>query len=413
VNPDANTPLPSPHPSGNPSGNPSDSPSGTGGRAGFWSGLRGALQRPVHARPGVLGVDDPKWLVVAACYIAAVALMALDPWFGEEAFTYTQGVFVVVLAVLIVAGIAWESCLLGRPRGVNLVLHIGLIAPVTLLIGRFVGRTGSLRDQSLLDQIWHSATWANRAWDLMPDWIVDVFRSPFVLILILFVSLAFTQRAANRRIGLLLVAFLIPGINAFANPPAPSGSFTLGMACLAVGLWLQAYPYAKVAAQQNVLQRLKPVRDSKELQCSLRLAKQALDEGFVSEEAALSVVQRTYGDQTTIGSDDVREMTRALTHRLVREHRVLELHGDERGYFLVPNPTMYEIESLLDEVTGLLRKTVLTLVAICWLLSPIDLFPDFVPLVGVLDDVLIGLIGAGQWADKLPRRRGLAHVTRQ
>jgi len=388
------------------------SPRDAGG-GGFWSRLRGALQQPVHARPGILGIDDPKWLVAAACYIAAVALMALDPWFGEEAFTYTQGVFVVVLAVLIVSGIAWESCLLGRPRGVNLVLHIGLIAPVTLLIGRFVGRPGSLRDQGLLDQIWHTATWANRAWDLMPAWIVDVFRSPFVLILILFVSLAFTQRAANRRIGLLLVAFLIPGINAFANPPAPSSSFALGLACLAAGLWLQAYPYAKIAAQQNVLQRLKPVRDSKELQCSLRLAKQALDEGFVSEEAALSVVQRTYGDQATVGSDEVREMTRALTHRLVREHRVLELHGDERGYYLVPNPMMFEIESLLDEVAGLLRKTVITLVALCWLLSPIDLFPDFVPLVGVLDDVLIGLIGAGQWADKLPRRRRMNQATRQ
>jgi len=389
-------------------------PSPGGPRSGgLWSWFGRAMKRPVHSRPGVIGIDDPKWLVVAACYIAAVALMALDPWFGEESFTYTQGVFVVVLAVLIVSGIAWESCLLGRPRGVNLVLHLGLIAPVTLLIGRFVGRPGSLRDQGLLDQIWNTATWANRAWDLMPDWIVDVFRSPFVLILILIVSLAFTQRAANRRIGLLLVAFLIPGVNAFANPPAPSTTFTLGLVCLAAGLWLQAYPYAKIAAQQNVLQRLKPVHDSKELQCSLRLAKQALEEGFVSEEAALSVVQRTYGDQATIGSDEVREMTRTLTHRLVREHRVLELHGDERGYFLVPNPMVFEIESLLDEVASLLRKCVLTLVAVCWLLSPVDLFPDFVPLVGVLDDVLIGLIGAGQWADKLPGRRRLMQSTRQ
>jgi hypothetical protein len=88
---------------------------------------------------GVLGVRDPKWIFVALCYIAAIAFMGLDPWYGDKLFTYNQGLFVGVLAILIVAGFCWESYLLGRPSGINLVLHCVLMVPVALLIGRIAG----------------------------------------------------------------------------------------------------------------------------------------------------------------------------------------------------------------------------------------------------------------------------------
>lgn len=359
------------------------------------------------SRPGVIGIDDPKWILVAAAYIAAIALMALDPWFGDDMFSYSQGIFVVLLAFIVVAGVAWESCLLGRPKGINLVLQIVLIAPATLFIGRIIGTPSSLRDPGPIMRVWETLTWAQRAMDLIPPWVMDIFRSPYALLLILIVSLAFTQRSANRRVGLLIVAFLIPLINSFAHPPSPSTSFMLGMVCLWVGVWLQSYPYLNIAAEQQVLNRLHAVRDEQELTCSLRLAKQALEDGFVSEEATLAIVQRTFGDTHQLTPDEVRQVGRALSQRLVREHRVLELHGDERGFFLVPNPGLYNMESLLDEVAGILRKTILTVIGLLWLLSPVDLLPDFVPIVGVLDDVLIGLIGAGQWVNKLPGRHRL------
>ena len=40
---------------------------------------------------GVIGIRDPKWIFVALCYLAAIALMGLDPWFGDKHFTYNQG----------------------------------------------------------------------------------------------------------------------------------------------------------------------------------------------------------------------------------------------------------------------------------------------------------------------------------
>ena len=88
---------------------------------------------------GVAGIGDPKWIAVSLCYIAAIALMGQDPWYGDKYFTYNQGIFVGILAVLMVAGFCWEIYLLGRPGGINFVLHCLLILPVALLIGRVAG----------------------------------------------------------------------------------------------------------------------------------------------------------------------------------------------------------------------------------------------------------------------------------
>jgi len=52
-----------------------------------------------------------------------------------------------------------------------------------------------------------------------------------------------------------------------------------------------------------------------------------------------------------------------------------------------------------------IRKIILTTVAVVWLISPIDLLPDSVPVLGAIDDALITLVGAAQWLDTFKRRR--------
>ena len=130
---------------------------------------------------GVLGVRDPKWIFVALCYIAAIAFMGLDPWYGDKLFTYNQGLFVGVLAILIVAGFCWESYLLGRPSGINLVLHCVLMVPVALLIGRIAGLPAAPETSygflgQFKDYIYGLADSAGVG-SLIPAWIQDVFRN--------------------------------------------------------------------------------------------------------------------------------------------------------------------------------------------------------------------------------------------
>jgi uncharacterized membrane protein YkvA (DUF1232 family) len=81
------------------------------------------------------------------------------------------------------------------------------------------------------------------------------------------------------------------------------------------------------------------------------------------------------------------------------------MHGDERGLFLIPYAHMFKIDSIFDEIAVWIRKIILTGLVIVWLVSPIDFFPDSIPIIGALDDALIALVGAGQWMDTFRRRR--------
>jgi hypothetical protein len=219
---------------------------------------------------------------------------------------------------------------------------------------------------------------------IIPLWIQDVFRSPGILLLIFFTSIAFTQKKANRRFALVAIAFLIPALQTLSHDPRPSPAFGLGFMALLVGIILQFNQYGNIIGQQNILRRLHAVDDLLEYKCSLRIAKRTVEDGFITEDSVLAVVQREYGKQQQLNAQTLRAIAQAISHRLVREHRILELYGDERGFFLIPYPDMLSVESLFDEIAVWIRKIIITGIAVIWLLSPIDLFPDSIPVLGAV-----------------------------
>jgi len=370
---------------------------------------KGDITAAPPAKAGVAGIYDPKWIFIALCYIGAIALMGQDPWYGDRQFTYNQGVFVGILAFLIVAGFCWESYLLGRPGGINLILQFLLIIPLALFIGRIAGLP--LAPETAYGFLGQLKGYASNLKDemgftsLVPLWIRDVFRNPGILLLIFFTAIAFTQQKSSRRFALILVAFLIPLVQTLSHDPKPSISFGIGCLIMLTGIALQNSRYGNIVAQQNILSRLQAVDDRSELKCSLRISKRAAEEGFITEDGVLAIVHREYGK--TAGTDQltVRAIAQAISYRLVREHRILELHGDERGFFLTPYAGIFRIDSIFDEIAVWIRKIILTGLVIIWLISPIDLFPDAIPILGSIDDALITLIGAGQWLDTIRRRR--------
>jgi hypothetical protein len=360
-------------------------------------------------RAGISGIGDPKWIAVALLYIAAVALMGQDPWYGDKYFTYNQGIFVGILAILLVAGFCWEIYLLGRPAGINLVLHCLLIVPVALLIGRIAGLPPSPESSyGLLGRLKDYVVTLKDAagiGSILPVWIQDIFRNPGILLLIFFTAIAFTQKKAGRRFALVVVAFIVPVMQTLSHEPRPNLAFEVGSVAMLIGIVLQFSKYGDIIGQQNILNRLHAVDDRLEYKCSLRIAKRTLEDGFITEDGVLAVVQREYGRQNDLDSLTIRGIAQAISHRLVREHRILELYGDERGFFLIPCEAILKVDSLFDEIAVWTRKIIITGIAVVWLISPIDLFPDSVPVLGAVDDALISLIGAAQWLDTIKRRK--------
>jgi hypothetical protein len=171
------------------------------------------------------------------------------------------------------------------------------------------------------------------------------------------------------------------------------------------GIGAQYSKYGDLVGQQNILSRLRTVDDRTEFKCSLRISKQAVEEGYVTEDGVVAVVQREYSKHFELEPLTIRAIAQAVSHRLVREHRILQLHGDERGFFLIPYPAISKIDSIFDEIAMWIRKILLTGIVIIWLISPIDFFPDSIPIIGAIDDAVIALVGAGQWMDTFRRRQ--------
>jgi hypothetical protein len=369
------------------------------------------IKRPLDSGRwnGIAGIRDPKWIAVALLYLAAVALMGQDPWYGDKYFTYNQGIFVGILAILLIAGFCWEVYLLGRPAGINLVLHCLLIVPVALLIGRIAGLPPAPESSyGLLGRLKdYMVTLKDAAGigSILPVWLQDVFRNPGILLLIFFIAIAFTQKKAGRRFALVVVAFIVPVMQILSHEPRPTLAFGLGAVAMLVGIVLQFSKYGDIVGQQNVLNRLHAVDDRLEYKCCLRIAKRTMEDGFITEDGVLAVVQREYGKQDDLDAPTIRGIAQAISHRLVREHRILELYGDERGFFLIPCPAILKVDSLFGEIAVWIRKILITGIAVIWLISPIDLIPDSVPVLGAVDDVLISLVGAAQWLDTIKRRK--------
>jgi len=276
---------------------------------------------------------------------------------------------------------------------------IGRIAGLPASPETSYGFLGKIKDYTL------SVTDAIGVGNIVPDWIQDVFRNPGILILILFTAMAFTQQKANRRFALIVVAFLIPSMQTLSHDPRPSLTFGIGFLALLAGIGLQYSRYGDLVGEQNILTRLRTVDDRLELKCSLRISKRATEDGYISEDGVFAVVQREYSKQFELEPLAIRGIAQSISHRLVREHRVLELHGDERGFFLVPYPAIFKIDSIFDEIAMWIRKILLTAIVLIWLISPIDIFPDSIPILGAIDDAVITLVGAGQWLDTFKRRQ--------
>jgi len=82
-----------------------------------------------------------------------------------------------------------------------------------------------------------------------------------------------------------------------------------------------------------------------------------------------------------------------VVNRLVNEHGILSIQGSSEGLLLLPSANLNVQESLLSQLGMWPRTIILALIALTWLILPLDAVPDTIPFVGLLDDAAILLLG--------------------
>jgi hypothetical protein len=365
-------------------------------------------------------------LAVILLYVAAARLMIRDPWFSGEMFLWRQSSILVILGLLVVLTMAFEWHLLGVSKRLNLVAQLVLAYPFTIFLARLLGRPWNEGGaDSLLARAFGLARAAADTFGLtafIPTWLADAFASPgTTLVLLAFCLVTVVCQSPGARIGGTVALMLVPLAVACAQPPFPSRSFLVGLGCMVAGMGLQYANVTKYYRDRTILDRLRHVTDEAARRASLRLITRAWDTGRLSEATAEGIVRQVYGasagggEGALPGSDSAaqpRDITRLLVHDLVTTHGLLDVRHNAEGIFLVPAADTGGHDEILEQVARFPRIMLVLLLAVVWVLMPVDLLPDAIPLVGAIDDVVIMSLASwpvGQlFGQQLPLSRRLS-----
>lgn len=354
-------------------------------------------------------------LAVLLLYVGAARLMIRDPWFSGEMFLWRQSSILVILGLLVVLTMAFEWHLLGVAKRLNLVAQLVLAYPFTIFLARLLGRPWNEGGaDSLLARVVGLARAAADTFGLtglVPAWLADAFASPgTTLVLLAFCLVTVVCQSPGARIGGTVALMLVPLAVACAQPPFPSRSFLVGAGCMVAGMWLQYADVTKYYRDRTILDRLRHVTDEAARRASLRLVTRAWDTGRLGEATAEGIVRQVYaGLADGPAAAETRDITRLLVHELVTTHGLLDVRHNTEGIFLVPAAAAAGHDEILEQVARFPRIMLVTILAVVWVLMPIDLLPDAIPLVGAIDDVVIMSLASwplGQLlGQQLPLRR--------
>ena len=301
-----------------------------------------------------------------------------------------------LISFVIIATVCWEWKLLGNPSKPGpLVAHLMMFVAVFFMVNALYSQGEDTR--SLLGRTVDGFAWLSGAIAGVPDVVFDVIRSPSVALLFLGICLALAVPRRIWAVGLLV------GISGLAIAWGLSkgvimypGWFGCGMVLLGAGIMVMKRNFRLETFWNEVRKRLtgdEAVRGDLELK--IRLLRKLEKEGrpLDPEECAGCVARAVALDET---DPAVREATGRIARQMVFQDGLAELDESGGKLSLALNPALFVAEDGDDVWTAIARVpkvVIVLLIATLWVLSPVDLIPDATPIIGVVDDVAVALLG--------------------
>ena len=383
----------------------------TGENKSFMTRIACWITSPAPEGRGVASMTALRFFAVLLLYIGALIVLSRDPFFQRNGiFVYRQGIVTVFFAFVLTASLNWEMLLFGRVAGGNLILQLMQLPALTLLLARLtafpsqpIGPQGILQNLfrylHSVEQDTFNLTGSVPAWlsDLVGNWRISLC---FMLILF-FLSF----RNLQLKLGLLLSILMI----LFGSAAVQGLSIWLigGTLLLIAGYTFQFCRYDRVIFFENAVRRIARSGPCDTLLSSVMLSVLSAfyENGRVSRPQLLQLVQGVYAEKYPLQGNDLQLIAGEIVRKMVYQYGLAQVHSSSEGEFLAPNPRLFRYDNLLGMAAVAPRLLLTASFAIVWIMLPVDLVPDGIPLFGVLDDAAVALISGFALQKALPSLR--------
>jgi len=375
------------------------------------SSVKAYLCAPIPESNGINNFKCWRYWLVLIAYTAAVLLFMHDPFFLDHGrFQLNQGWLPMLLGVVVIASCCWEMLIFGKPRGANLFLQVCMMVPVVILMTRMFGApsappeaTGGLM----------GAEWVQNLMNGLKEYLPSL-KSVLAFMLVM---LALCFKKTELKLAMLVLTLLVPFLMTLSDTDSRDCPFFIfGAVAMFAGMAMQYCRYDKVIYYENVYRRLKKAgeQDAAELAVIARImgylgssehARQ------ISEGRIVEIVREEYGEMRPFEDNftvqEFQVIAREISRRMIVKYHLATIKWVRDGMFMVPEKSLFLPEAMpLAYISKIPKMAFVGAFVLLYLLSPVDIIPDALPLVGYLDDTILAILSGWLIKDTVDDLKG-------
>ena len=347
---------------------------------------------------GIHSFGQWKFYIVFLLYMGSLVCLAHDPFFlhhGNFIFA-RQNIITIFLSYIIVASFCWEHPIFGKCRGANFLLQCLMMMPMALFIARILVQPPS--NTVFMDMVKKAIAAFRTTFlypeNIIPKWIIQLFQNGKLCLFAILVATGLSLRKMQLRISAVLTLLVIP----FAITITEGGELRwliVGLALFIGGLTLQFCRYDRIIYYENVTRRLiMEGGDKVMLNLVTKIMVQLEERQTITEKNILVIVRDEYRKLGTFTETEYRMIAAELMQLMIYRFNFITMQNDINGLVAKANPALWKNDHLLTSITVIPRVLVIAMLMLGWILSPIDIIPDAIPVLGGFDDVIITLVSS-------------------